>query len=243
MNLLFKLLFVSFLVIAVAVIFWLNIEQKRPPSSQIIEEDTLLKFSPIIENYQSHSSFQKAIRQKTSSAVSKTTNSSIYRWVDGNGQVHFSDQASHEDAVAYTPKQLGSINVSDDIKQRIAVDKYRVAKRTEALIVKASSSQATQAETRPAVANYIFSNTSAGQKHGYVLMSGRVSGGTACRQLRVVAYASSDEGRSVRGNDDIKMSGSGSRLFEMKVDSSWRGGGKRRPRWEISNITTHCLSQ
>ena len=127
MNLLIKLLFVSFLVIAVAVIFWLNIEQKRPPSSQIIEEDSLLKSAPIVENYKSHNSFQEAIRQKTSPAVSKTTNSSIYRWVDENGQVHFSDQASHKGAVAYTPKQLGSINVSDDIKQRIRIDQVIVS--------------------------------------------------------------------------------------------------------------------
>ena len=237
MNLLIKLLFVSFLVIATAVSFWPNIEQKRPPSPQVIEEDPLLK---PIENYKSHSSSQKEIRQKPSSAVTNTTSSSIYRWVDENGQVHFSDQPSHEDAVAYTPKQLGSLDVSDDIKQRIAVDEYQLSKTKAAIIVDSSYSQASQASTKLEVDNFQFSNVSAGQKHGYVLMSGRISRGFRCKNLEVTAYASNDKGGFVRGHDVVSSRGSGSTLYEIKVGYRWNGKG-RRPQWDAGSVSAVCL--
>ncbi len=244
MNLLIKLLIFSFPFVFVAALFWPAIEQKSQLSSQpIIEEDPLLKPSPIIENYKPRISSKKTVKQKTAPESPQPTSSAIYRWVDETGQVHFSNEPSHETAVAYTPKRLGSLNVSADIKQRVAVDEYRVAKITERLLAEASYLQTHQTATKPAAASYQFSNTSVGQKHGYILMSGRVSGGEACKQLRITAYAQNDMGRSASGRDDIRISGSGSRLFEMKVSSRWKGGGKRRPQWEITNVTAYCLRQ
>ena len=243
MNLLIKLLFVSFLVIVPAVIFWPNIEQKRPPSSQIIKEDPLLKPSPIIKNYHSPSSSKKITKQETSLNFVEPTNSNIYRWVDEKGRVHFSDKPSHKSAVVYTPKQLGSISVSADIKQRVAVQEYYVKKTQVALIANDAYAKATKTKRNPIATSYKFSNTSAGQKHGYVLMSGRISGGSACKHLRVTAYAESDRGGSVHGTDDIKMVGSGSRLFEMKPKYPWSGGGTRRLQWEITSINANCLSR
>ena len=244
MNVLIKLLVISFPFVFVAALFWPAIEQKSQLSSQLlIEEDPLLNPSPIIENYKPHISSKKTIKQKTVSKSPQPTRSAIYRWVDEKGQVHFSDEPSHEAAVAYTPKQLDSINVSANIKQRVAVDEYRMAQKTEKLLAETSYLQAKQTATKPAATPYQFSNTSAGQKHGYVLMSGRVSGGEACKQLRVTAYVQSDRGRLASGSDDIRISGSGSRLFEIKVSSHWKGGGKRRPQWEITNVTAYCLSR
>lgn len=240
MNLLIKLLFVSFLVSAAVVVFWPNIEQKRPPSPQLTEEDPLLKPSPIIENYKSRSSSIKALRQKASSVNSVTKSSGIYRWVDENGRVHFSDQASHEDAVSFTPKKLGVLDVSDDIKQRIAVDEYQLSKTKAELIADSSYSQASRTGTKPEVDNFQFSNVSAGQKHGYVLMSGRISRGFRCKQLEVTAYASSDKGGFVRGHDIVSSRGSGSTLYEIKVGHWWKGKG-RRPQWNAGSVSAVCL--
>jgi hypothetical protein len=243
MNLLIKLLFISFLAIATAVVFWPNIEEKRPPSPQIIEEDPLLKPSPIIENYKPHSSSPKVVRQKTSSVISEKTSSGIYRWVDENGRVNFSDQPTNEDAVVYKPKKLGYIGVSDDIKQRVAVEEYRSARIVDSVIADSNRKATRQTATRTIAPSYKFSNASAGQKHGYVLMSGRVSGGSSCRQLRIIVHASSDRGGHASGYDDVKLSGSGSKLFEIKRKSNWNGGGNRRPQWEITSIAANCLSQ
>ncbi len=244
MNLFIKLLVFSFPFVLAAALFWPAIEQKIEPSSQqLIEADLLLNPSPVIENYKPRITSKKIIKQETPSIIEEPTSSNIYRWVDENGRVHFSDQPSHKAAVAYTPKQLGSISVSDDIRQRVAVHDYQVEKIKAALIANDTYAKAARSERNPIAASYKFSNTSAGQKHGYVLMSGRISGGSACKKLKVTAYATSDRGRLVHGSDDIRMAGSGSRLFEMKVDSRWNGGGKRRPQWEITNISTRCLSR
>lgn len=244
MNLLIKLLVFSFPVVFAAALFWPTIEQNLEPSpQQLPEKDPFFKPSPIIENYKPRAFSKKIVKQETSSKFVEPTGANIYRWVDGNGQVHFSDQPSHKDAVSYTPKQLGTLDVSDDIKQSVAVQEYQVEKTKAALIASDVHAKAAKAKRAPIVTSYNFSNTNAGQKHGYVLMSGRISGGSVCKQLRVTAYATSDRGRSVRGSDDIRMAGSGSRLFEMKVRSSWNGGGKRRPQWEITNISTCCLSR
>ncbi|MEA3543862.1 MAG: hypothetical protein U9R69_01425, partial [Thermodesulfobacteriota bacterium] len=113
--------------------------------------------------------------------------------------------------------------------------------KNAALIANDAYARAAKVKRKLIATGYKFSNTSAGQKHGYVLISGRISGGSACRQLRVTAYATSDMGRKTHGSDDIRLAGFGSRLFEMKVRSSWNGGGQRRPQWEITKITAHCL--
>ncbi len=243
MNLFIKLLVFSSPFVFAAALFWPAVEEKIEPSPlQLIEEDPLLKPSTIIENYKPRIASKKIVKQETSSDFVKPTSSNIYRWVDEDGRVHFSDQPNHKTAVAYTPKQLGSISVSDDIRQRVAVHDYQVEKTKAALIANDAYAKVARSNRNPIAANYKFSNTSAGQKHGYVLMSGRISGGSACKQLRITAYATSDRGRSVHGSDDIRMAGSGSRLFEMKVSFGWNGGGKRRPQWEITGIDTNCLS-
>ncbi|MCF6267608.1 MAG: DUF4124 domain-containing protein [Desulfuromusa sp.] len=221
MNLLIKLLIFSFPFVFAVALFWPAIEQKIQPPSQIIEDDLLLK----------------------PSAISGKASSGIYRWVDENGRVNFSDQPTDEDAVPYTPKPLGYIGVSDDIKQRVAVEEYHSARIVASVIADPDRKATRQIATSAIVPNYKFSNTSAGQKHGYVLISGRVSGGSSCRQLRVSVHASSDMGGYARGYDDVKLSGSGSRLFEVKRKSSWKGGGNRRPQWEITGVEADCLSQ
>ena len=67
-------------------------------------------------------------------------------------------------------------------------------------------------------------------------MSGRVSGDRACKKLVVRATAQSDHGRRVSGYDDrISLGDFGSRLFEIKVNSSWNGQG-RRPYWDITRF-------
>ena len=60
MNIFIKILVFSFPFVFAAVLFWPEIEQKlQLASQQLVEEDPLLKPSPIIENYQPHTLARK----------------------------------------------------------------------------------------------------------------------------------------------------------------------------------------
>lgn len=236
MNLFIKLLIATFPFIVAITLFWpADRHGKIVPLQNHISEDPLLKTSKIIEEYKPR--LNTAKRRTSSLELMDSESSNIYRWVDDSGHVHFSDRPSAETATRYTPKELGFISVSDDIKQRLAVSEIDAVNRQNL-----KSSNGSKGGHRVQKAKtYQFSNINAGQKHGYVELSGRISGGIPCRRLRVTVSAESDTHRTVRGSDDLRMSGSGSRLFEIKIDSSWNGGGKRRPQWEIKQMDTACL--
>jgi len=236
MNLFIKLLLATFPFVVAATLFWPAGRHGDVDSPQNhISQEPLLKTSKIIENDKPR---LDTVKHRTLfSEPLDSASSSIYRWVDDSGHVHFSDRPPVETAARYTPKELGFISVSDDIKQRIAIAESNAVtqKNTEASKGASGNRRIRKAK------KYRFSNVSAGQKHGYVELSGRISGGVPCRQLRVTVLAKSDTHRTVRGSDDLRMSGSGSRLFEIKINSNWNGGGKRRPQWEIKQIETICL--
>ena len=74
MNLFIKLLVFSFPIVFAAALFWPTIEQKIEPSSQqLIEEDPLLKPSPVIENYKPRITSKKIVKQETHSDFVKPT--------------------------------------------------------------------------------------------------------------------------------------------------------------------------
>ncbi len=155
----------------------------------------------------------------------------MYRSVDANGRIVYSDRPHLSGATSYEPKQIGYISASGVPEPIITSDHTTPAETT-------SSTVPTQAD-KP-LPEFRFSNTSAGQKQGYVLMTGRISGGYACERLQVTARAVSDTGRSKFGRDIVSYNGFGSTLYEIKKSSSWKGKG-RRPQWEPANIKAVCL--
>jgi len=154
----------------------------------------------------------------------------IYKWVDENGRAVFSDRPTNKNAVAYRPIEIGHISGVNVPRPR------RVSAVANSI---ATSVSAAQPSPRP-LPDFKFSNTSAGQKHGYILLSGRISRGYRCKQLRVVATATSDRGGFVRDSDTVSYNGSGSTLYEMKARSRWNGNG-RRPQWDAGSVTAVCL--
>jgi len=170
------------------------------------------------------------------------TDHKIYRWVDKKGHVHFADKPNHNGAVAYTPAPLGKLSASREGKKRIAAQNRHINKMKMSLTANDHNENRLRTKYVPARTNYEFSNVSAGQKHGYVLLSGRISSHSRCQKLRVTASAKSDQGKSKRGHDNINITGFGSRLFEIKIRSSWNGS-KKRPRWEITELYAICVKR
>lgn len=161
----------------------------------------------------------------------------VYRWQDENGTLHFSDRPLDRGAQLHTPAPIGSYAVSPEIKQQERLERLRVEQLKSQLIVTAVPDKISSNQS----ANYTFSMTSASQKHGYVLLTGRITGGPACEQLRVYVRAKNNSGYKVKGQQDVTYQGFGSELFEMKPRSSWNGGSYNRPQWEIAKISALCL--
>ena len=163
--------------------------------------------------------------------------SGIYKWIDSDGRTHFSDRATNSAAEEHSLKQLDYVEVSSDIKRKIAQDRAQQEKMNKMATLSPKVSRATRTIE---FANYQFSNMSAGQKHGYVMLSGRISGGQRCNQLRIRASAKSDVGKQVTGSQVVDYAGFGSSLFEIKQKSNWQGGG-RRPQWEMADVRAVCV--
>lgn len=240
MNRFIKLLVISFPFVLTGALFWPVFMDKSVPETNITARDPLLTPSPIIDNYKANITKQKPYSKTNSSPQLEQSNATIYRWVDENGLVSFSDRPLSKGAVVHEPKPLGNISVSGDIKQRLARQEYQNAQLKADLLANSIQKSSKKTNSSTTESGYHFSNTSAGQKHGYVLLSGRISGGSACRALLVRATASSDKGRRVKGIDTVKFSGFGSTLYEIKVHSYWQGGKQRRPQWEPLSVSAFC---
>lgn len=192
-----------------------------------IAEEALLNTTPI-----------EIVRSKPSMPVPPQQKPKIYRRFDENGRVVFTDRPINESEQLHPLVEIGYVGTSGEIKQRIAADRRKVAD-LNAINYASNVEQISQASSE-SKQEYKFSNTHAGQKHKYILISGRITDGSSCKDLRVTAVAKSDGGRFVRGTDNVSTNGFGSSLFEIKIPSSWNGQG-RRPQWEVVDVTAGCL--
>ncbi len=229
MALLIRLLIASFLFVFAGALFWPVIHDRYVQLEPITEESKRDDFSVFPENNITKR-LPKEVRS-TEAVSNYKSDSGIYKWVDENGRVVFSDRPTNKRAVAHTLIEIGHISAVDVPRSQ------RVAALGNSTIV--TKAPAAQASVRPRP-DFKFSNISAGQKHGYVLLSGRVSKGYRCKRLRVVATARSDRAGFVRDTDTVSYNGFGSALYEMKVSSRWNGNG-RRPQWDAESVSAVCL--
>ena len=243
MNLFIRLMCFSFPFVFAGALFWPMIEQRyfppEPHVQQMLQVPTPTASKPAVQRplpRPQAETPQPQTRQPAPSQSSPLSSGrSVYRWVDEQGRTVYSDQPSGRGAVVQQLPQIGSVSVSADIQSR--VDQQQVRTRQEALQLVSQSARTANTNSPP---QYSFSNTSAGQKHGYVVISGRVSGDRACQKLVVRASAKSDHGGHASGFDDrISLGDFGSRLFEIKVDSGWNGQ-ERRPYWDITRLEAYC---
>ena len=243
MNLFIRLMCFSFPFVFAGALFWPMIEQRysppEPDVQQMLQLPAPTASKPAVQQPLPRPQAETPQPQTRQSAPSQSSpsssGSSVYRWVDEQGRTVYSDQPSGRGAVVQQLPQIGSVSVSADIQSRVDQQQVQTRQQAQQLV-----SQSAQTGSNNGSPQYSFSNTSAGQKHGYVVISGRVSGDRACQKLVVRASAQSDHGRRVSGYDDrISLGDFGSRLFEIKVDSRWKGQG-RRPYWEITRLEAYC---
>lgn len=244
MNLFIRLMCFSFPFVFAGALFWPMIEQRffppEPPVDQAFQVPAPTITKPAVQRPLPRPQTVTPQPQPRQSLPKQPapSGSSVYRWVDEQGRTVYSDQPSGQGAAVQQLPQIGSVSVSADIQRRVDQQQVQTRRATQQLV---SQSPQTAGTSRPP--QYNFSNTSAGQKHGHVVISGRVSGNQACRQLVVRATAQSDRGGHISGYDDqISLGDFGSRLFEIKINSGWNGQ-ERRPYWDITRLEAYCAQR
>ncbi len=232
MKLFIKTLLVIFLLIAGGLLAWPVISEKnidKPLLSAKIQSDKDLRAPGKVLSQKIQ---EKPIDISASEPVSPGKEQPrIYRWVDENGRTVYSDQPNHPEAKAYTPKDLAQLKVSG-VPQTV--------RRVESVAKSAPAVVERSVQAREVPPEFEFSMTSAGWEREYVVLSGRISGGYACKQLEVWASAKSDAGSWVRGRDVVSYNGFGSTLYEIRRKSRTKVNG-RRPWWEPQSVSARCL--
>jgi len=247
MNLFIRLLCFSFPFVFAGALFWPMIEQRFFPPELPVEQTSHVP-APTVSKPAVQRSFPRPKTQTAQPQPQQSlprqpapSGSSVYRWVDDQGRTVYSDQPLGQGAVAQQLPEIGSVSVSADIQRR--VDQQQVQTRQDVRQIVSSSAQTYSTSSPP---QYNFSNTSAGQKHGYVVISGRVSGDQACRELIVRVWARNDSKEKPESVYDrrstVRLNDFGSRLFEIKINSGWNGQG-RRPYWDITRLEAYCLQR
>ncbi len=241
MSAFIKLAIFSFPFALLAFIYWPGVDRHDSPAQSV---PAPLKTFPqkISSQQQSERPGNEQPQMERSVPAADQADAKIYRWVDENGRLTFSDKPNHQNAEAFTPEEIGYMAVSG-IEQASLVQKERPVFRDRRIALKALQSQMDNSPPiRKEVNAYKFSTVSAGQKYKYVMLSGRISQGSACKRLRITATAKSDMGGYVSGQDEVSFAGFGSALFEIRKSSRWNGDG-RRPQWEVDRLSAVCVER
>lgn len=166
----------------------------------------------------------------------------IYKWVDENGTVHFSDKPISAEAKAVKIKPTGiRVDKPEPDEQRKAAPHGAAAKVKPA----ADKTQGKTQQQRPGGDDIIDEDdyritANVGEVGGdFIRISGRISSGPRCDSLSIKATAQSDTGLTANVTDKVrKINSFGSVTFEgmAKVSGSDDDFGF----WEVSDITVWC---
>lgn len=231
MGVLIRVLVISFPIVFVMALFWPTIQGKflthLNPSEKNIPSESLIV--PLEDKQGALPYFPPAAKQ-VNKKTEPRTKTAIYRWVDENGHVVFSDKPTDENAVKHTPKDIGHVT---------ALASNYPAKTAPLKTLRYSTTRSVM-QAKKKTSNFRFSSMSVDYGLQNLLMRGRVSGGFRCERLKVVATAEDGRGRVIRGYDVISYSGSGSKFYEIKKPKWWSGKGSLSE-WETKDVYAECL--
>ena len=177
--------------------------------------------------------------------LSTSVNAKIYKWVDENGSVHFSDKPYSQEAKEVKVQGTGiSVQKSEAV---LKAEKAREEKqRKEMLRQKA----ATQTKPEPAKdqsdvekditeADYRISSSVGKLGADIMSISGRISSGPRCNDMSVTATATNDNGLKATITDNVSKTNSfGSTTFEGNAKVS--GSAEDYGFWKVDSVVVRC---
>jgi hypothetical protein len=176
----------------------------------------------------------------------------IYRWVDKNGTVHFSDKPYSEEAeeiiVVETGIDLEEAPDAEEAKQPEATEPP--AEKSQSTSKQPSANQADMT-TKAAVkeepvedniiteADYKITTTIGKLGADLISISGRIGSGPKCYNLTVNVTASNDNGLTATIKDQVRKSSSfGSVTYKGTAKAV--GSGEDPGFWRVDSVTVRC---
>ena len=180
-----------------------------------------------------------------------TAQAKIYRWVDQNGSVHFSDKPSAENAREIEIRETGiELEKPADAGAQAQPETPPLAPENPGGAATPSTTDSGKAvEAEPAdgqvitEADYQITTSITTLGEDLVSISGRVGSGPKCYDLEVVATAVNDNGLSVRIRDRVRKSGSfGSVTFKgtAKATGEATGEADNPGAWQVDGVEVRC---
>ena len=174
-----------------------------------------------------------------------TAQAKIYRWVDQNGSVHFSDKPSAENAREIEIRETGiELEQPADAGAQPATPPPAPVNPGPAATPSATDSgKAVEAEPADGQviteADYQITTSITTLGEDLVSISGRIGSGPKCYDLEVVATAVNDNGLSVKIRDRVRKSGSfGSVTFKGTAKAT--GSAEDRGFWKVDSVEIRC---
>jgi hypothetical protein len=172
--------------------------------------------------------------------LTTASHSKIYKWIDENGSVHFSDTPYSQDAkevniqgsgitVHKTEKQIKAEKAREDNQQKKATQQKDVTKAKP------------KPETEKTISEDDYRISSSVGKLGadIISISGRISSGPRCKDMSVTATATNDNGLKATVTDNVSKTKSfGSTIFEGNAKVS--GSAEDYGFWKVDSVTIRC---
>ena len=176
----------------------------------------------------------------------------IYRWVDKNGTVHFSDKPYSEEAeeiiVVETGIDLEEAPDAEEAKQPATAEPP--AEKSQSTLKQPSANQVDMT-TKAAVkqepvednviteADYKISTTIGKLGADLISISGRIGSGPRCYDMTVIATATNDNGLTATIKDQVRKSSSfGSVTYKGTAKAT--GSGEDRGFWKVDSVEIRC---
>lgn len=169
----------------------------------------------------------------------------VYKWIDENGSVHFSDKPYSAEAKEVKVQGTGiSVQKSEAIlRAEKAREEERKRERQLKKQVTRTKPEAAKdnADSERVIteADYRISSSVGKLGADFISISGRISSGPRCNAMTVTATATNDNGLSGTITDNVSKSNSfGSTIFEgnAKVHGSAEDYGF----WKVDSVTVRC---
>ena len=177
--------------------------------------------------------------------LSTTANANIYKWVDENGSVHFSDKPYSQDAKEVNVQGTGiSVQKSEAV---LKAEKDREEKRQKEML---RQKETTKTKLEPAKdksevekviteADYRISSSVGKLGADIMSISGRISSGPRCMDMSVTSTATNDNGLKATITDNVSKTNSfGSTTFEGNAKVS--GSAEDYGFWKVDSVIVRC---
>lgn len=178
--------------------------------------------------------------------LNSAAHAEIYKWVDANGRIHFSDKPNSKDAEEIKIRGTGITldKTDEEIEQEKKVEEQQTLQHSlqdSEIAAKKTTVKKKDKEENEVISEADYKITVSVGKLGAdaIRISGRIGRGPVCKSLNITATASNENGLSTTITQQVrKISLHGSTVFEGTNRVS--GSGEDRGFWKVDKITITC---